>query len=109
MKGNRAGRYVSLAQRPNFTREVKDVDSYPGNKRRGGVKTAALGAITRQSQPTTGGRNSSVGSVLGSLSSLMQRRGFHPPLRFFSGTGEFAFGVKMGSDSIPPKLFRMRV
>ena len=30
-----------------------------------------------------GGRNSSVGSVLGSLSCLMQRRGFDPPLRRF--------------------------
>ena len=27
-----------------------------------------------------GGRNSSVGSVLGSLSDVMQRRGFEPPL-----------------------------
>ena len=27
------------------------------------------------------GRNSSVGCVLGSLSSVMQRRGFDPPLR----------------------------
>ena len=29
------------------------------------------------------GQNSSVGSVLGSLSCLMQHRGFHPPLRIF--------------------------
>ena len=27
----------------------------------------------------------------------------------FSGRGDFSIGVNMGSDSIPPKLFRMRV
>ena len=49
-------------------------------------------------------RNSSVGSVLGSLSCLIQRRWFDPPLRrFFSGRGDFSFGANMGSDSIPPK------
>ena len=28
---------------------------------------------------------------------------------YFSGRGDFSLGVNMGSDSIPPKLFRMRV
>ena len=57
------------------------------------------------------GRNSSVGKVLGSLSCVMQRRGFDPPLRgIFSGRGDFSLGGKTGSDSIPTKkLFRMRV
>ena len=27
----------------------------------------------------------------------------------FSGRGDFSLGVNMGSDSIPPKLFQMRV
>ena len=50
------------------------------------------------------GRNSSVGSVLGSLSCLMQRCGFYPPLRrIFPVEGIFPLGVIMGSDSIPPK------
>ena len=40
-----------------------------------------------------GGRNSSVGSVLGSLSCMMQRRGFDPPLRRFFGRGDFSLGV----------------
>ena len=37
-------------------------------------------------------RNSSLGRVLGSLSCLMQRRGFHPPLRriFFRKRGFFS-------------------
>ena len=49
-------------------------------------------------------------SVLGSLSCLMQRRGFDTPLeRNFSGRGDFSLGVNMGSDSITPELFRMRV
>ena len=39
----------------------------------------------------------------------MQRRGFDPPLeRFFLGRGDFSSGVNLGSDLIPPKLFRMR-
>ena len=48
-----------------------------------------------------GGRNSSVGSVLGSLSIVMQCLGFNPsqiPVGFFS------LGANMGSDSIPPKV-----
>ena len=45
------------------------------------------------------GRNSSVGSVLGSLSCLMQRRGFDPPLRkTIAVEGIFP----MGSDSTTP-------
>ena len=56
------------------------------------------------------GRNSSVGGVLGSLSCLKRRRGFHHPLRrIFLGRGDFSLGVNMGSGSIRPKLFRMRV
>ena len=51
-----------------------------------------------------------MGTVLGLLSCLMQRRGFNPPLRkVFPVEGIFSLGVNMGSDSIPPKLFRMRV
>ena len=53
------------------------------------------------------GWNSSVGSVLGSLSCLMQRRGFDPPLRRIFRRVDFFLGVNIGSDSIPPKLFRM--
>ena len=55
-----------------------------------------------------GGRNSSVGSVLGSLPCLMQRRGFDTPWENVSGRGDFSLGVDMGSDSNPPKLFRIR-
>ena len=47
-----------------------------------------------------GGRNSSVGSVLGSLSCVMQRRG---NILLASGRGDFSLGDSMGSDSIPPK------
>ena len=50
------------------------------------------------------------GSVLGSLSCLVRRRGFDIPLgRIFSGRGDFSLGVDMGSDSIPSKLFQMEV
>ena len=57
------------------------------------------------------GQEQLVGIVLGSLSCLMQRRGFEPPLRriFFCSRDDFSLGVNMGSDSVPPKLFRMRV
>ena len=49
------------------------------------------------------GQNSSVCSVLRSLSYLMQHCRFDPSLiRFFSGWGDFSLGVNMGSDSIPP-------
>ena len=49
-------------------------------------------------------RNSSAGSVFSSLSNLMQRGGFDPPLRrIFSSRGDFSLGANMGSDSIPPK------
>ena len=48
--------------------------------------------------------------VLSSLSCVMQHRGFNPPLRRnFSGRGDFSLGVDVGSDSIAPKLFWMRV
>ena len=44
-----------------------------------------------------------VGGVLGSLSCLVQRRRFDPPLtRIISGRGDFSLGVNMGSDSISP-------
>ena len=57
-----------------------------------------------------GGPELLVGSESGSLSCLMQRRGFDPPPgRFFSSRGDFSLGVNIGSDSIPQKLFRMRV
>ena len=91
--------------------------------------TAAVGALSSKSRKSltfsvTGtidaeqwgrggggrGRNSSVGSVLCSLSFVMQRRGFHPPLRrIFSGCGDISLGVNMSSDSIPQKIFRARV
>ena len=35
--------------------------------------------------------------------------GIDPPLGKFSGRGDFSLGVNMGSNPIPPKLFRMRV
>ena len=54
----------------------------------------------------SGGRNSSVGSA---WARCPQRRGFDPPLGTFSGRGNFSLGFNMGSNSIPPKLFRMRV
>ena len=34
---------------------------------------------------------------------------FVTPLGTFSGRGDFSLGVNMGSNSIPPKLLRMRV
>ena len=57
----------------------------------------------------TDGAEYLAGNVLGSLSCLVQRRGFAPSLRFFSGKGEFSLGVNIVSDSISPKLFRVRV
>ena len=42
-------------------------------------------------------------SCLGSLSCVMQRRGFDPPLGKFSGRGDFSLGVNMDSNSIPPE------
>ena len=63
-----------------------------------------------------GGRNSSVGSVLGSLSCVMQRREFDPALSFRWRVFFFSLRVNMSSDSIPPpppppprKNSRMRV
>ena len=58
---------------------------------------------------TPWGRDSSVSNVSGSLSCVMQSHGFDPPLGTFSGRGDFSLEVNMGSDSIPPKLFRVRV
>ena len=54
------------------------------------------------------GWNSSVGSVLGSLTCVMQCCGFDPPLRGICPV-EGIFEVNMGSDSITLKLFLMRV
>ena len=54
----------------------------------------------------SGGRNSSVGSA---WAHCPQCRGFYPPLGTFSGRGDISLGVNMGSNSIPPKLLRMRV
>ena len=48
-----------------------------------------------------------VGSVLGSLSCLMQHRVSDPPLT--SGREDFPLWVNIVSDPILPKLFRMRV
>ena len=48
------------------------------------------------------GRNGSVGSMLGSLSCMMQRHRFKLPLSLRYGI--FPLGVNMGSDSIPWKL-----
>ena len=58
-----------------------------------------------------GGGGQLVGSVLGSLFCLMQRRGFDPPLGrfFFLRRRDFSLGVNTGPDSIPPTLFWMRV
>ena len=47
-----------------------------------------------------GGEGSLVGSVLGSQSCLMQRRGFDPSLNL--RRQDFFLGVSMASDSIPP-------
>ena len=64
------------------------------------------------------GRNSSVGSVLGLLSCLMQRRGFDPPLgRLFFFPVEEIFPSEFTwvltppppPSLPPPQLFRMRV
>ena len=57
------------------------------------------------------GQNSSlVELLLGLLSSLVQCSGFDLPLgRIFSFKGGFSLGVNMGSDSIPPKLFWMKI
>ena len=44
--------------------------------------------------------NSSVGSA---WARCPRCRGFDPPLGTFSGRGDFPLGVKMGSNSIPPK------
>ena len=53
-----------------------------------------------------GGGRERVGSVSGSLSCLMQCRGFDPPLRrIIPVEGTFPFRVNMGSDPILPKLF----
>ena len=49
-----------------------------------------------------------VGSVLGSLSSLMQRRGFDPPLRMFPIEGIFPLELTWVLTPFPPKT-RMRV
>ena len=57
--------------------------------------------------PVTGARSNSVGSVLGSLSCLMLRHGFDPPLSL--RLRGFSLGVNMGPESIPQKLFRVRV
>ena len=44
------------------------------------------------------------GSVLCSLSCLMQSCGFDPPVRrFLSGSGDFYLRISMGSDSISPR------
>ena len=58
-------------------------------------------------QPTTRGQNSSVGSVLGSLSCLMSVLWIQPFSELL--VEDFSLGVNMGSDSIPPKLFQVRV
>ena len=51
-----------------------------------------------------------IGSVLGSLSCLMQPHGFDPPLRIiFPVDRIFSLGVNMGSDSISPNFIWMRV
>ena len=49
-----------------------------------------------------GVRNSSVGSVLGSLSCFMQRLEFDPPLSLrMMESFRISFSVNMGSDSVP--------
>ena len=54
--------------------------------------------LTISAKHTSGGdRNSSVSSVLGSLSCVMQRCGFDPPLSFQQRG--FSLGANMGSDS----------
>ena len=49
---------------------------------------------------TVQGQSSSIGSVLGSQSSMMQHCGFDPP-QVLPVEGIFSLGVNMGSDSIP--------
>ena len=51
------------------------------------------------------GWNSSVGSVFGSLSSVMQRHRFNPPLSVRSGRGNISVEVNMGSDSFRWEYF----
>ena len=64
-------------------------------------------AIERQGQ---GGWNSSIGSMLGWLSCLMQHCGFDPPLRrIFLVEEIFPLGLTWVLTPFPPKLFRMRV
>ena len=50
-----------------------------------------------------GGWNSSVGSVLGSSSGVMQHRGLKPPL--ILQWRDFSLGVNMGSDFISKNSF----
>ena len=62
--------------------------------------------FSRSSQTSDWGRNNSVGSA---WARCPQHHGFDPPLGTFSGRGDFSLGVNMSSNSIPQKLFRMRV
>ena len=56
-----------------------------------------------------GGQNSSVGSMLGSQSSLVSRRGFDPPLRrIFPVEQIFPLELMWVLTPLPPKLFQMR-
>ena len=61
-----------------------------------------------RSSLVSGCLNSSVGSVFGLLSYVMQCCGFDPDSEL-PVEGFFPCGVNMGSDSFPPKLVQMRV
>ena len=75
--------------------------SYPGQAP--GDSTWRKTPRVKRNRTRVWGRNSSVGRVLGSLSCLMQRLGFDPPVRrFFPVEEMFSFGDNMGSDPIPP-------
>ena len=50
-----------------------------------------------------GGGGKARWSCLGSLSCVIRRRGFDPPLGTFSGRGDFSLGLNMGSNSLPQK------
>ena len=83
---------------PEKSRRKRDLNSGPS-----APKADAL--TTRPPRRSgKGGWNSSVSSMLGSLSCMMQCHGLI--LLWASGRGDLSFGVNMGSDSIPPKLFR---
>ena len=66
--------------------------------------------ILNRSEHIPGGWNSSVGSVLGSLSCVMQGRGFDPPLRrIYPVQGISPMVLTWVLTASSQKLFQMRV